>query len=76
MGVQLIGPKIIKEKATVDDLKEVEVPDSHWNSVSEHSGAGGFVHTSGVVQYSLSPIDEVQDWPPNWPNTSTLRERL
>lgn len=53
-----------------------KLPDSHWNSESEHTRGGGRAHGSSVWQASLCPIGSMQAWPPNWPNTSTLRERL
>lgn len=58
------------------DLMGAKLPDSHWNSESEHSRGGGRSHLAFVIQNSRSPTEPWQAIPPNWPKTSTPRERL
>lgn len=57
-------------------MEEAAVPVPHWNSEAEQGGGVDAKQLSVDTQNSLSPIDPWQGSPPNWPNTSTVRERL
>lgn len=59
----------------VGDSYQPSIPVVHWNWEFEQGRAVGSKHNSDVSQNSLSPIDPIQGSPPNWPNTSTDRER-